>query len=94
MYQRRDEKGYTEEVFTPEFTDAVVVNVWDWDPDWTVEWYEDGVSKGAMKQVRAPSASEVHSDRSGAGPSMWPRCCRLIKTSVVLNDAHRFLPHL
>lgn len=41
---------------TPEFPEAVVVNVWDWDPDWKVEWYEDGVFKGTMEQVRAVSA--------------------------------------
>lgn len=30
---------------------SVVVNVWDWDPEWKVEWYEDGVNKGSMDQV-------------------------------------------
>lgn len=30
---------------------SVVVNVWDWDPQWKVEWYEDGVLKGSMDQV-------------------------------------------
>ena len=25
---------------------SVVVNVWDWDPQWKVEWYEDGVHMG------------------------------------------------
>lgn len=31
---------------------CVVVNVWDWDPLWKVEWYEDGVFRGAMDPVR------------------------------------------
>ena len=30
---------------------SVVVNVWDWDPEWKVEWYEDGVHMGAMDPV-------------------------------------------
>lgn len=28
----------------------VVVNIWDWDMAYTVNWYEDGVLKGAMQQ--------------------------------------------
>jgi hypothetical protein len=38
------------------------VNVWDWDPLWKVEWAEDGVAKGQMKQVSVVSpvfASEI-----------------------------------
>ena len=31
---------------------SVVVNVWDWDPQWKVEWYEDGKPMGKMDQVR------------------------------------------
>ena len=41
---------------------AIVVNVWDWDPLWKVEWAEDGVAKGLMKQVSVVSpvfASEI-----------------------------------
>lgn len=30
---------------------SVVVNVWDWDPEWKVEWYEDGVHMGKMDKV-------------------------------------------
>ncbi|MBK0378736.1 calcineurin-like phosphoesterase C-terminal domain-containing protein [Mucilaginibacter sp. SD-g] len=30
--------------------DAIVANVWNWDPKWKVEWYQDGVLKGAMEQ--------------------------------------------
>lgn len=30
--------------------EEIVVNVWNWDPLWKVEWYEDGVSKGIMEQ--------------------------------------------
>jgi hypothetical protein len=31
--------------------DAVVANVWNWDAKWKVEWMEDGMAKGAMKQI-------------------------------------------
>jgi hypothetical protein len=38
-------------------TDAValseiIANVWDWDPSWSVMWYEDGMRKGKMEQRR------------------------------------------
>jgi hypothetical protein len=31
-----------------EFVDEVAINVWNWDPTWKVEWYEDNLSKGAL----------------------------------------------
>lgn len=36
---------------TPYHPNSVVLNVWDWDPEWKVEWYEDGVAKGELKPV-------------------------------------------
>lgn len=36
----------------PLYPNSVVVNVWDWDPQWKVEWYEDGVHMGSMDPVR------------------------------------------
>ena len=30
---------------------SVVACVWDWDPEWKVEWYEDGIAKGKMERV-------------------------------------------
>jgi len=38
-----------------EYPDAVIVNVWDWDPCWKVEWYEDGVYMGPMTQISISS---------------------------------------
>ncbi|MFO7587851.1 MAG: calcineurin-like phosphoesterase family protein [Gemmatimonadota bacterium] len=32
----------------PAAPDEVVANVWDWDPEWTVVWFEDGDRRGAM----------------------------------------------
>ncbi|MCU7548305.1 calcineurin-like phosphoesterase family protein [Chitinophagaceae bacterium LB-8] len=30
--------------------DEIIANVWNWDPQWKVEWYEDGMLKGKMEQ--------------------------------------------
>lgn len=38
---------------------SVVVNVWDWDPQWKVEWYEDGVHRGSMDQVAERSSAYI-----------------------------------
>ncbi len=35
----------------PMHPNSVVVNVWGWDPQWKVEWYEDGRSMGRLKPV-------------------------------------------
>ena len=35
----------------PKHPEHLVVNVWDCDPKWTVEWFEDGKRKGQMEQV-------------------------------------------
>lgn len=34
----------------PSAPGEIVANVWDWDPEWTVVWYEDGARKGEMAQ--------------------------------------------
>lgn len=45
-----------------DFPEEVVANVWNWDPKWKVEWYEDNVLKGTMKQRIAfdPWAVELY----------------------------------
>lgn len=55
---------------------AVLVNVWDWDLQWKVEWSEDGVPVGAMKQVNVVSpafASEIKAvyDAYGKAVPRW-----------------------
>lgn len=30
--------------------DEIAANVWNWDPKWKIEWWEDEVAKGAMEQ--------------------------------------------
>ncbi|GAA4335456.1 calcineurin-like phosphoesterase family protein [Flaviaesturariibacter amylovorans] len=45
----------------------IVANVWNWDPAWKVEWWEDGQAKGAMQQRTGldPWAVELY-----AGPQL------------------------
>jgi hypothetical protein len=52
---------------SPRGTDAaapeeIVANVWDYDQDWKVVWYEDGIRKGEMKKVRGtdPLSVKLH----------------------------------
>lgn len=34
----------------PEHANEVVAKIWNWDPEWKVEWFEDGKNRGEMKQ--------------------------------------------
>jgi hypothetical protein len=54
----------------PTATNEIVANVWDWDPDWRVIWYENGERKGLMTQRRGndPWSRQLHS-----GPELPPR---------------------
>jgi hypothetical protein len=47
--------------------EAIIANVWNWDPAWKVEWFEDGNLRGAMEQKMGldPLAVELH-----AGPQL------------------------
>ncbi len=49
-------KDYQVELYKPGraplHPNSVVVNVWDWDPQWKVEWYEDGKQMGELKPVK------------------------------------------
>ncbi len=51
----------------PETPYDLLVNVWDWDPAWTVRWFADGEPRGAMERRRGPDplSVELH-----AGPGM------------------------
>ncbi len=48
-------KDYQVELYkpgqTPMHPNSVVVNVWDYDPEWKVEWFEDGRPMGKLKPV-------------------------------------------
>lgn len=57
---------------------SVVVNVWDWDPEWSVRWYEDGLDMGEMDKVREISpayTAEIESVYKASGEEMpsWKR---------------------
>lgn len=47
--------------------DEIAANVWNWDPKWKIEWWEDEVAKGAMEQriELDPWATELY-----AGPQL------------------------
>lgn len=49
------DKDFQVEIFMPgqsvRHPNSVIANVWDYDPEWSVEWYEDGKPMGPMKQV-------------------------------------------
>lgn len=49
------DKDFQVEIFKPGqmpmHPNSVVANVWDWDPQWKVEWYEDGRYMGVMDRV-------------------------------------------
>ena len=57
----------------PNAPDEVVANVWDWDPAWTVVWYEDGERKGAMARRTGtdPLSERLHRGGSVPAPRPW-----------------------
>lgn len=63
--------------------EEISANVWNWDNKWKVEWFEDGVSKGAMEQRVSfdPWAVELY-----AGPAL-PKKHKFVEPT--LND-HMF----
>lgn len=49
----------------PSFGEYIVANVWNYDPLWRVELYEDGVMTSAMERFEAydPKARDIYSDK-------------------------------
>jgi len=49
---------------------AVIANVWDWDPEWTVRWFADGEPRGLMTRRNGldPLSVQLH-----AGEDLPPR---------------------
>lgn len=47
-------------------TGDIVVNIWNYDPQWKVEWFENSVSKGEIKQFTGvdPKVAELTKDKS------------------------------
>ncbi|MBO5419307.1 MAG: calcineurin-like phosphoesterase C-terminal domain-containing protein [Bacteroidales bacterium] len=58
------DKDHQVELYKPGQTlqhpNSVVVNVWDWDPAWKVEWFEDGKPMGSLKPVKEYSPLYIH----------------------------------
>lgn len=44
------------------YPEEIAVNIWNWDAQWKIEWFEDGVSKGAPEQrvAKDPWAIELY----------------------------------
>jgi hypothetical protein len=53
--------------------EAFAVNVWNWDPQWRVEWFEDGKNMGAMKQEISfdPLSVELHLGAEKPAKRAW-----------------------
>jgi hypothetical protein len=51
----------------------VIANVWDWDPAWTVAWYEDGERRGAMERRPGldPLAAALHTGPDKPALRTW-----------------------
>lgn len=60
------DKNYQMRVYpigsVPDHADSIAVNVWNWDPNWKVEWFEDGVSRGELHRAVSfdPLSVELH----------------------------------
>jgi hypothetical protein len=56
-----------------EKADHLAVNVWNWDPQWKVEWFEDGKSMGTMTQESAldPLSVELHLGTAKPAKHKW-----------------------
>ena len=62
----------------PAVPDELVVNVWNWDPEWSVRWFVDGDPRGALTRRTGldPLSVELHAGRDlppgGHGSSPCP----------------------
>lgn len=47
----------------PDFPDDYMVNVWNWDPEWKITWYENGTKSGQPENIVAadPLALDIYS---------------------------------
>lgn len=54
----------------PRAPTEIVANIWDWDPEWTVVWYEGGDRRGPMARRTGldPLSATLHT-----GPELPPR---------------------
>ena len=45
-----------------EFPEEVLANVWNWDEQWKVEWFENGTCMGEMTRCKGEMDSLVRED--------------------------------
>ncbi|MCC5942731.1 MAG: calcineurin-like phosphoesterase C-terminal domain-containing protein [Balneolaceae bacterium] len=57
----------------PDAPHEIVANVWDWEPEWNVVWYEGGDRRGRMSQRlgRDPKSVELHSGSDKPERRTW-----------------------
>ncbi len=57
----------------PEAPDEIVANIWNWDPEWEVVWYEGGDRRGKMSQRLGldPKSVELHSGEDKPERRTW-----------------------
>ena len=79
------DKDFQYEIFrpgeAPRNPKCVVLNLWDYDKNWTVQWFEDGQLKGAMKRVKERNplhTAEVEATfaRKGKPVTEWKRTAK------------------
>ncbi|CAN5867699.1 calcineurin-like phosphoesterase family protein [soil metagenome] len=53
--------------------EEIAVNAWNWDPEWKVTWFEDGVRKGEMTQEISldPLSVQLHAGASLPAKHPW-----------------------
>ena len=56
----------------PKAPDEIVANVWDWNPDWTVVWYEGSDRRGAMARRTGTDPMAVTLYQGGELPEKHP----------------------
>ncbi|NGM60796.1 serine/threonine protein phosphatase [Sphingobacterium sp. SGG-5] len=59
------DRTYQMRVYRDPETHTIIANIWNYDPLWKVEWFENGVKKGDMEQFEGidPLARELLSDK-------------------------------
>ena len=57
----------------PAAPDEIIANIWDADPEWKIEWYEDGIKKGRManRMGRDPLSVELHTGPEAPERRTW-----------------------
>ncbi|GAB3823582.1 calcineurin-like phosphoesterase C-terminal domain-containing protein [Pontibacter rugosus] len=57
----------------PEKPKHIAANVWNWDPEWKVEWLEDGKDMGSMERITAldPLSVELHAGATKPAKHKW-----------------------